>query len=119
MELTSELLIGKGKTAKVFLMNNGRVLKLFNKGFWEPAIESEYEAMKCINELGINAPQCYEKMSINDQIGITYEHVDGTSMLENIQKHFEIEFLCKKNGIRAFYDSSKSYGQIAKSNWEI
>ena len=103
MELTSELLIGKGKTAKVFLMNNGRVLKLFNKGFWEPAIESEYEAMKCINELGINAPQCYEKMSINDQIGITYEHVDGTSMLENISRNIlKLNFYARRMAFEHF-----------------
>jgi len=75
-------LIGKGRTAEVFLLDDKSVLKLFIKGFWKPATEYEYYAMRCINEMQVNAPLCYDYVQKDDRNGIVYEKIDGTSMLD-------------------------------------
>lgn len=83
----SRVALGKGKTAEVFEYGEGRVLKLFNEGFWKPAIDHEYESMACVNRLVGNAPACYGRLTQDGRIGIVYERIYGRPLLEALLRH--------------------------------
>jgi aminoglycoside phosphotransferase (APT) family kinase protein len=87
MDGNSLVALGKGKTAEVFEYGEGRVLKLFNEGFWEPAIDHEYESMACVNRLVGNAPACYGRLKRDGRIGIVYERISGQPLLSALLMH--------------------------------
>lgn len=71
--------IGSGRTAEVFALPDGRVLKLLRPGF-EGAAKTEYEFATKISRLGVAAPEAYALVEQDGRVGIVYERVNGQSM---------------------------------------
>lgn len=79
-------LIGQGNTAEVFAWGDKEILKLFRKEFpWE-GIEKEYHISKVINDKGLPAPKVMQIIELEGRRGITYERLNGISMLDLISK---------------------------------
>jgi len=89
-------IIGKGRTAEIFEINNGKVLKLFFSNFSSRAIQREVEIGKVLNELKIPAPFFHESTIINGREGIVYERINGETLAEFILKNpFKIKSIGK------------------------
>lgn len=74
--------IARGATAAVYDMGGGRVLKLFNEGYWRNAALREFTYAKIVNEKGIPSARAYEFVEPEGRVGIVYEKVEGPSLLE-------------------------------------
>jgi len=80
-------IIGKGRTAEIFELNNEKVVKLFFSGFSSCAIKREVKIGMVLNEQKVPAPFLYETRTINDREGIVYERINGETLLEFILKN--------------------------------
>ena len=76
--------IAQGRTAEIYLWDDGHVLKLYRD--WCPADWVEYEARvaNAIHEAGIPSPATGEILEVNGRRGLIYERLEGISMLEDM-----------------------------------
>lgn len=91
--------IGKGNTAEVYDVGEGKILKLFVEGYPKLAVEHEYENAKIMQRFQLPVPICFEMTELNNRSGIVYEKVSGCDLYE---------YMIKKNagdeGIEIFYN---------------
>jgi tRNA A-37 threonylcarbamoyl transferase component Bud32 len=82
-----ENLIGKGRTADVFSLDNGQILKLYKN--WMPAseVEKEFQVTLCAYNAGVSVPQPYEFIQQEDRFGIVSQRIYGTSLLQELQSN--------------------------------
>jgi aminoglycoside phosphotransferase (APT) family kinase protein len=80
-------LIGKGRTADVFALDEWRILKLYQN--WMPAseVEKEFQVTLSAYNAGISVPQPFEFMQQEDRFGIISERIIGTSLMQELQRH--------------------------------
>jgi Ser/Thr protein kinase RdoA (MazF antagonist) len=76
--------IAQGRTAEIYLWGDGHVLKLYRD--WCPPDWVEYEARvaRAIYQAGIPSPEPLEIVEVNSRRGLVYEHVEGISMLQDM-----------------------------------
>ena len=86
-----EKIIGRGNTACVYEWEEGKVLKLFNQGYPDEAIEKEFHNAKAIADLDFAKPNVYEIISYEGKKGIIYDKVEGESLLDWVMKTGDIE----------------------------
>lgn len=84
-------LIGTGYTADVYEWKDGKVLKLFKKGYPEVAIEKELQNARAIAGLDFAKPGVYGLVKVDGQSGIIYDRVEGQSLLDWVIKTGELE----------------------------
>ena len=82
--------VGTGNTATVLSWGNGKVLKLFHKGYARAAIETEYANARVLQGLGFAVPQVFGIVEHGQQVGIVYERIDGESLLANVLRTQDI-----------------------------
>lgn len=82
MEEMDLQMIGEGNTAEIYAWQEGRILKLFRKGFSRGGIEKEYRVSKEVERLGLPIPRVGELMEYHGRTGIVYERIDGESLLK-------------------------------------
>jgi Ser/Thr protein kinase RdoA (MazF antagonist) len=82
-ELTSPP-IAEGRTAEIYLWDEGHVLKLYRN--WCPSDWVEYEATvaSAIHAAGIPSPATGEILEVNGRRGLIYERLEGISMLQDM-----------------------------------
>ena len=78
--------IGRGMTAEVYELDDGKVLKLYNEGFSEDVINFEAHIGKLIFEAGISSPEVYGIVEVEGRLGIVFQGIHGQSMLKLIEK---------------------------------
>ena len=76
--------IGAGRTATIFRYGQKQVVKLFKPTFPRKAIEEEFQIGLTLNHLGLDIPQTYELVDLNDNKGIVLDYIPGSSMLKNL-----------------------------------
>jgi len=96
IEIDKLKMIGQGATSSVFLLDDQKVLKLFNNRFSQDAVDYEARIAYEIQKLDISAPKIYDTISVNDQPGILYEYIKGKSLIE--------ELLSNRNRIKAIVE---------------
>lgn len=76
--------IAQGRTAEIYLWDDHHVLKLYRD--WCPSDWVEYEARiaGAVYEAGIPSPAIGEIVEVNGRRGLTYERLDGISMLRDM-----------------------------------
>lgn len=84
-------IIGRGNTACVYEWDEGKVLKLFNQGYPDEAIEKEYLNAMAIADFDFAKPKVYEIISYEDKKGIIYDKVEGESLLDWVMKTGDVE----------------------------
>jgi len=88
--------IARGRTAKVYLIDDDRILKLFEQWVPESDAQREYDISSYIYSNGIRAPQPFGIVKKDNLLGIEFEYVKGVSMLEFMSKKpFDILKLAK------------------------
>lgn len=83
--------IGNGRTAEVFLTNEGYALKLFYEGYPESAVEYEVQNALWVQEAGLPVPQCFGRCDADGRYGILYECVTGESLLQYLMRTGDAE----------------------------
>jgi len=73
-------LIGRERTADVFLWGEDRIIKLFTKDIPEKSIEDEFKISCFTNDYGITTPYAGGILQIEGRKGIVYERINGVSM---------------------------------------
>jgi uncharacterized protein (TIGR02172 family) len=86
-----EKVIGVGNTAEVYEWEEGKVVKLFYKGYPKDAVEKEFHNARTVNEMEFAKPKAYEIVTIEDRSGIIYDKVVGESLLEWVLKTGEVQ----------------------------
>lgn len=79
--LTENIMIGKGNTAEVFEYESGKVCKLFFSGYPAEYVGHEYQNAKEAFRQGLNIPEPFGVVTMNQRNGIVYEKVDGELLL--------------------------------------
>ena len=77
--------IAQGRTAEIYAWQDGWVLKLFHDWMSKGAVENEARVASAVHATGVKAPAVGEVLEMNGRYGITYERVDGVTMLRVIQ----------------------------------
>jgi uncharacterized protein (TIGR02172 family) len=78
-------LVGKGFTSDIYVWGKGRVLKLFHPWVALSTVEREFRVTQAIHAAGLPAPATYDLVHIEGRDGIIFEHIEGTSMLTQVQ----------------------------------
>ena len=76
-----------GRTAEVYAWEDNTILKLYHA--WCPPdwVEREVHIARAVYQSGIPAPAVGEIIEIDGRHGIIYERVNGSSMLDAINKN--------------------------------
>lgn len=79
-------LIAGGRTAEVFDVGDGRVLKLLRPGVSERLLDLEASKTAAAHAAGAPAPAVYERRVVDGRAGIEMERVEGRMMLDEIRR---------------------------------
>jgi aminoglycoside phosphotransferase (APT) family kinase protein len=81
-----EQLIAVGRTAEIFAYEDGKVLKLFFPTVPRLWIEKEIGTGRHIQATQLPVPKVYERMELDDRIGVVYERIEGPSLLNELAR---------------------------------
>lgn len=84
-------LIGKGNTAEVFELEDGKIIKLFVKGYPEVPVKHEYQNACFMHSLDVDVPACYEMKEMDNRYGIVYEKVNGKDLFTYMMEKRDVE----------------------------
>ncbi|MET3289102.1 UNVERIFIED_CONTAM: Ser/Thr protein kinase RdoA (MazF antagonist) [Brevibacillus sp. OAP136] len=76
--------IGSGKTADVYICEGGNVLKLFKPEVPMFLVDQELLAHEAVMGANLPVPRTFGKVEAEGRLGIVYERVDGTSLIERL-----------------------------------
>ena len=79
--------IGKGRTAAVYDMGDGKVMKLFDLSVPFESIRQEYVLTQLAHEKGIPAVNAYEIVMNGERYGIMMEKLKGVELEAFIKEH--------------------------------
>lgn len=79
--------IGKGRTAAVYDMGDGKVMKLFDPSVPFESIRQEYVLTQLAHEKGIPAVNAYEIVMNGERYGIMMEKLKGVELEAFIKEH--------------------------------
>ncbi|MBI2965981.1 MAG: phosphotransferase [Chloroflexi bacterium] len=71
-----------GRTAEIFDIGNGRVLKLFRSGWGRASAERELSIARELEEAGVPAPRALGMEQQDGRYGVVFEKIVGPSMWE-------------------------------------
>jgi uncharacterized protein (TIGR02172 family) len=78
--------IAYGRTAEIFAWHNGNILKLFFDWYELDNIKYEFRITRAIQSSGLPVPPVGEMVQVKDRYGLTYQRVEGVSMLERLPR---------------------------------
>jgi len=84
--------LGRGRMATVYLLDNERVVKLFDEHVPKDIVLDEYHKAKYINEMGLPAPIAFEMVKIDDSWGIVYQLAEGSTLLHALMSNEKSPF---------------------------
>jgi tRNA A-37 threonylcarbamoyl transferase component Bud32 len=79
-------LLAEGRSAEVYAWGEDKVLKLYRSGFPPGVAEYEYCKALASQEIGFAVPAIGELVSVDGRAGITYQRVEGPTMLQALRK---------------------------------
>jgi len=84
-------IIGVGNTATVYEWEDGKVLKIFYKGYPKEAVEREFHNAEAIRNMDFLKPIAYEIIFLEERVGIIYDRVDGESLLDWVMRTGDVQ----------------------------
>jgi hypothetical protein len=81
---SQELLIGRGRTAEIFVWQEHQVVKLFYAGCPPEVVEIELVKSRMISAMNLPTPKFIEGVDLDGRRGLVYDRVYGISMLKMI-----------------------------------
>lgn len=88
-------IIGIGNTASVYEWDEDKVLKLFNYGYPNEAVENEYHNAIAIRDMDFAKSKAYEMISYEERKGIIYDRVEGESLLDWVMRTGDVQECAK------------------------
>ena len=79
-------LVGRGRTAEVFDVGEGRVVKLMLPGFDPGMIETEARKTRAAHDAGVDAPATHGPMTVDGRAGHVFDRVDGVLMIDAVRQ---------------------------------
>jgi uncharacterized protein (TIGR02172 family) len=76
--------VGAGRTATIYRCGQNQVVKLYQPNFPKKAIDEEFQIGQTLNHVGIDIPQTYELVQLEESKGILLDYVPGPSMLQTL-----------------------------------
>lgn len=77
--------IAFGRTAEIYAWDDGWVLKLFHDWFSEESVRTEARLARAVQAAGWPVPAVGQVLEIGNRLGLPYQRVDGTSILEQVR----------------------------------
>jgi aminoglycoside phosphotransferase (APT) family kinase protein len=77
--------ITHGRTAEIYAWEDGWVLKLFHDWFSEESAKTEAKLARAVQAAGLPVPAVGEIIEIGNQLGLLYQRVEGSSILEQVR----------------------------------
>ena len=108
-------LLGKGRTANVYDMGNGKALKLFMPGIPFAIIRKELIQTRAVHAAGVPVPKAYEMVRSGDSYGILMDRIQGEQLECVIRDHPED----RRELIRSFAESVKALHHIRISGPDL
>ena len=87
MDVSTLKLIGSGKTADVYRLDDEKVIKVYYPQIDRMLIENEYNAANLSAELGIASPKAYSLEQIDGRAAIVFDYVSGDTIKDLLTKH--------------------------------
>jgi uncharacterized protein (TIGR02172 family) len=78
-------LIGRGRMADVYALEDGRILKLNHAVYPAIVAEKEFAASKAAQTAGVPVPIAYEIVNRDGRFGIIFEGISGGSLLDELK----------------------------------
>ena len=85
-EIGLDLPIARGRTADVYVWDDGQVLKLFQDWFESEDIEYERKIASAVHSSGVNCPAVGDIVQVQGRTGLIYERVPGESLLQMFRR---------------------------------
>lgn len=79
--------IALGRTAEVFALGEGEILKLLRPGFPAGIVKHEADAARIVAHVYPGAPHLIRELSVDGRIGLVYERIDGPTMDSFVKAH--------------------------------
>ncbi|MCB2224122.1 MAG: phosphotransferase [Actinobacteria bacterium] len=78
--------IGEGRTAEVYDLGDGRVLKLLKEGLPPGWLDIEADKTAAVHAAGAPAPGVHGVMEVGDRVGYVFDRAPGRKMLARIKR---------------------------------
>lgn len=76
--------VARGRTAEIFVLDEKRVLKLFQLVSAHAAAQHEFAIAQAVHACGVPAPRAHELIVVEGRAGIVYDRVNADSMLKRL-----------------------------------
>ena len=77
-------IIGIGRTAEVFELENNRVLKLYRKSIPNNFVDYEMKVNELLISKALDIPKVFELKEVNERKGIIFEKLKGPTLLKKL-----------------------------------
>ncbi len=77
--------IALGRTAEIYAWEDGWVLKLFYDWFSVESVRTEAKLARAVQAAGLPVPAAGEILEIGNRLGLPYQRVEGSSILEQVR----------------------------------
>lgn len=81
-QMKDKKIVGIGNTATIYEWEEGKVVKLFHRGYPRDAVEREFHNAMVIRDMKFNKPKAYEIVFCDECFGIVYDRGEGESLLD-------------------------------------
>jgi uncharacterized protein (TIGR02172 family) len=78
--------IAIGRTAEIYACEGEKVLKLFFPTVPRSWIEKEIDTGRYIQATQLPVPRVYERVELDDRVGVVYERIEGPSLLNELAR---------------------------------
>ncbi len=78
--------LAEGRTAEIFRLEGGQVLKLFRPGWGEGDARYEADKAEAVHAVGLPVPAVHGVIQANGRFGIVYEEIIGRPLMESLQR---------------------------------
>lgn len=79
-------LLAEGRTAEIYAWGTDQVLKLYREGWSPRSAQYEYRQALASQQTGYRVPKVGELLEVDGRHGITYQRIEGRTMLEEAFK---------------------------------
>lgn len=83
----NKYLIGKGREAEVYKINEQKVLKLFYKSVEKNIVQREFAISKELNNYSLPIPKFYGVQNEDGRLGLIYEYIKGDLLISMMIKY--------------------------------
>ena len=79
-------IIGEGKNAEVFKLDENKILKLYRKSVTKEVSYSQYKTSRYAYEFGINTARVYDYVRCGDRYGIIFEYIKAQKLAQYMSR---------------------------------